>query len=329
MVQRTPTPSSKCDAGISPVACVVSPQLGYIYTGLPSPASTPPHTREYPVYAISPSPSPHANNHPNPSVDAHHRTQRSRAEYASGHTRRLSSSRTAPYPNQNTRLSITNQGASNGARKRSVTDHAAIFHKRSPTICTGNTMINWSRLRPGQELILLAPHDVIHLGPHPTPADLEMVGIHPDVVTCTPRSSDYLGVLDDYGRMIEFCSREKPGPSIAHLLKGSVCLDGGHERVFESFGWKTTRIGFDWPGLSRCVQGLEENVSKLTRADLAVMVANIIETTIHRARNHPKVQVIDQATKKWDLQQVNLKKLRLLSLNYYHKVWIPILAIDF
>lgn len=30
----------------------------------------------------------------------------------------------------------------------------------------------------------------------------------------------------------------------------------------------------------------------------------------------------------WDLRTLNVHKLRLVSLNYYKTVWIPVLAID-
>ncbi|KAF9481308.1 hypothetical protein BDN70DRAFT_893429 [Pholiota conissans] len=291
----------RLDARHLPDASLITAQNANvnIYGGLLTPSSTPPT-----LYSPLDSPSHHAQNQ--------------LASYRS-------SSRSTPYPSRNPRSPAATQGSfdlSGGPRTQSVS------RKPPMVLCTAKAPINWSRIRPGQQLLLVSQADIVKFGARVTAEDIQSAGMHPHVVMCVPRSPDYMASLEDHGHMIAISVKGKPGVSIARLLDQSARLDGGNDLVFNAYGWKTTRLGFDWPGLNRSVQGLEEDVPIMTRSKFAYMAASSIEAAVRRATYHPKAQTINDATKPWDLRHLDMGKVHLLSVNYYKKVWIPILAMD-
>lgn len=89
----------------------------------------------------------------------------------------------------------------------------------------------------------------------------------------------------------------------------------------------------------------------ITRAEMAQIVANSVASivctgksgkplvsisTLLRIRSSSHLimgqqwgpQVINSQTRAWDLRNIDYRDVRLISINYYRKLWIPVLAID-
>ncbi|KAF9481309.1 hypothetical protein BDN70DRAFT_548537 [Pholiota conissans] len=187
-------------------------------------------------------------------------------------------------------------------------------------------MIDWSLVRPGQKLWLISRVVIARFGRHVTVEDVRAAGMVPHIVTCAPKSNEYSDRLEERNHIISISVDGKPGVSIAQLIsvKGNesepAFLDGGSDAVFEKFGWRTTQLKFDWPGLTQRPQGIEEDVPVMTRSKFAYLAASSIEAAVRRVTYHPKFQTINDATKQWDLRCLDLNKVQLLSLNYYKKV---------
>ncbi|KAF8196543.1 hypothetical protein BJ912DRAFT_955598 [Pholiota molesta] len=215
----------------------------------------------------------------------------------------------------------TPQRASRSARSDNTSDHTlkaasdGTPHLRKyRSIASGSQKqpstrrpINWARAKPGQRVKLL---DVDIFNP----------------IVC-PRAAEY---CTDAEYVIEFAVRDMPGPSIRTLMTGGCHLDEESEEVFKRYGLKTANLRFEWPGLVRRNVRIYE-ASTLTRAQLAAILAFSIGTkAVTDIMNDKNVQVLDETSRRWDLRQIDMKKLRLFSLNYYKhtNTWVPILGYE-
>lgn len=87
----------------------------------------------------------------------------------------------------------------------------------------------------------------------------------------------------------------------------------------------------------------------ITRTEIAQIVANSVASIVSTGKTgKPLVsifflvmtclsymigqkwgpQVINSETKAWDLRKIDYRDVRLIAINYYRKLWVPVLAID-
>ncbi|KAF8888251.1 hypothetical protein BD779DRAFT_1524371 [Infundibulicybe gibba] len=104
-----------------------------------------------------------------------------------------------------------------------------------------------------------------------------------------PRRREYCGPPSFPS--ITFSAQGKPGLYLRDLLKNKYdySLDGARDPVFEHHAWKITKCSWRRP---------------------------------HRGR------VVDSNQGQWSLGKVYYGDIRILALSYYHRVWVPIIAMD-
>ncbi|KAF8957748.1 hypothetical protein BDZ97DRAFT_1941030 [Flammula alnicola] len=179
-------------------------------------------------------------------------------------------------------------------------------------------------LTPGQAHVLVPNTALMNLPASVTLSDFELAAVKKDVVVYVPRLPEYSG--KDHLASITFSVQGMPGPYLKQLAKDRVTMNGADDDVFSHFGWKTTKFQFDWPGLS-----FPPNGKPLTRRDFAIDIAIRVTryiTDIRRGKHPTPREVRDEMSRKWDIRKVDVSSLRLISVNYYKKVWIPVLALD-
>ncbi|KAJ7709513.1 hypothetical protein B0H17DRAFT_1190716 [Mycena rosella] len=154
--------------------------------------------------------------------------------------------------------------------------------------------------------------------PPPTPAALLSGAYAPArAIECFPRRAAFCGRPS---LSIAFAVHTQPAPYLAELLRGRVRLDGAHDAVMRAHGWSRTRWVLEWPGYERAPRGLL--VAGLTRAGLAKEIAEAVPLFLREA---PAPLGEDGP---WAARNVHFGDLRLVALNYYGRVWVPVLAFD-
>ncbi|KAF8990820.1 hypothetical protein BDQ17DRAFT_1218723, partial [Cyathus striatus] len=188
-----------------------------------------------------------------------------------------------------------------------------------------------------KKVAYFAPGCTHNLSPIPTPSStLEETYIQacqPDFVTFLPRRPEYS--VTPSCPSITFSEDGRPGPSIRDLVKGNVYLDNADDAVFEPYGWRRTRFFADWPGVTD--KGIHINTRNdrghaLTRAELAYIVASHIGAMIVNTQKGIPLpygpQHIDDNTRPWSLYDIDYRDVRLIAINYYQNVWIPVLGVN-
>ncbi|KAJ6567099.1 hypothetical protein B0H19DRAFT_1139442 [Mycena capillaripes] len=139
--------------------------------------------------------------------------------------------------------------------------------------------------------------------------------------------------VEYFPRRPEFCGRPcmsipfkvhgHPAPYLKDILKDRVLLDGAHDTVMADNGWSRTRWMLEWPGYDHSAQGLV--VAGLSRTVLAKKVATCVALFLRNAAMRP-APLGDNSP--WSACNVHFGDIRLVALNYYNRVWIPVLAFD-
>ncbi|KAF4615114.1 hypothetical protein D9613_003457 [Agrocybe pediades] len=156
-----------------------------------------------------------------------------------------------------------------------------------------------------------------------------------DIVFYLPRMAMFTG-QPSLG--IVFACNGKPGPHIKDILrdrkneKKVVVIDGSEKPAFPMTSWSRIRMLIDWPGIERKSQSIKctEGSGFYTRGEVAFQVAQRVTSMMYEYRTGANrcVQIINSETRRWDIRKVPFRRLRLLALNYYRNVWVPIIALD-
>jgi len=171
---------------------------------------------------------------------------------------------------------------------------------------------DWSTLRPGAVHILIPITSSL---PSP-PLDryFQDAATPRDPVMYLPRSSGFSGKDKDPRACISFSVDGLPGPYLLELAEGRVTVDAEDDKIFEQFGWRTTKLQIDvctlryflsnvlvaltelciqWPGLYIPPEGLKvhgEDGLPLRRGELAAVLATrIAKMIINTQRGYPLV----------------------------------------
>ncbi|KAJ6606076.1 hypothetical protein DFH09DRAFT_1066970 [Mycena vulgaris] len=124
---------------------------------------------------------------------------------------------------------------------------------------------------------------------------------------------------------IAFTVHARPAPYLKDLLRGRVRVDGAENAVMREHGWSRTRWVLEWPGYERAPRGLA--VAGLTRGGLAEAVAAEVALFLREVAAAPAPLALGEASP-WAARNVHFGDVRLVALNYYGRVWVPILAFD-
>ncbi|KAJ7119073.1 hypothetical protein C8R44DRAFT_878582 [Mycena epipterygia] len=158
--------------------------------------------------------------------------------------------------------------------------------------------------------------------PPPTPAAILSGAYHPaaECIECFPRRAKYCGrpCLS-----ITFAVHGHPAPYLKEIFKDRVLLDGAHDAVMADHGWSRTRWVLEWPGYESRPRGLM--VTGLTREALAKEIAATVALFLRNAALEPAPLPADSP---WAPRNVHFGDIRLVALNYYGRVWAPVLAFD-
>ncbi|KAJ7490975.1 hypothetical protein FB451DRAFT_1166292 [Mycena latifolia] len=118
---------------------------------------------------------------------------------------------------------------------------------------------------------------------------------------------------------IGFTVHRQPAPYLKDILHDRVYLDGAQDAVMQAHGWSRTRWVLEWPGYDRKARGLV--VGGLTRTALAKAVAAEVALFLREAG-------VGGEDGPWATRNVHFGDVRLVALNYYGRVWVPVLALD-
>ncbi|KAF7353887.1 hypothetical protein MVEN_01074600 [Mycena venus] len=139
--------------------------------------------------------------------------------------------------------------------------------------------------------------------------------------------------IEYFPRRPEFCGRPlfsipfsvhgHPGPYLKDILKDRVLLDGAQDAVMGDTGWSRTRWVLEWPGYDHTARGLA--VAGLSRTALAKEVATCVAIFLRDAAMGP-APLGEKSP--WSARNVHFGDVRLVAMNYYSRVWIPVLAFD-
>ncbi|KAJ7184595.1 hypothetical protein C8R46DRAFT_1026477 [Mycena filopes] len=157
--------------------------------------------------------------------------------------------------------------------------------------------------------------------PHaPTPAEI-LNNTYPahEPIENLPRRAQFHGRP---GRSIAFTVRGQPAPYLKDVLKGRVVLDGATELVMADTDWVYTLWVLDWPGYELSTRQ-RLVVPGLTRLALLQTIAKGVGAFLHSAPPSPSGD-----GHPWAARKVHFGDVRILALNYYAGVWVPVLALD-
>ncbi|KAJ6500817.1 hypothetical protein C8R45DRAFT_820333 [Mycena sanguinolenta] len=141
------------------------------------------------------------------------------------------------------------------------------------------------------------------------------------------------GCVEFFPRRPEFCGRPSlsvpfsvhghPAPYLKDILKDRVLLDGAYDAVMADEGWSRTKWLLEWPGYENSPRRLV--VAGFNRTALAKEIATCVAMFLHdaTARSAPL-----GGESPWAAHNVHFGDVRLVALNYYHHVWVPVLAFD-
>ncbi|KJA19142.1 hypothetical protein HYPSUDRAFT_907530 [Hypholoma sublateritium FD-334 SS-4] len=241
----------------------------------------------------------------------------------------FSSSRVVPYSSGPARLSVAAPGSLEPPNHRRSSTYENAPHSRGPAARTSRSVHNkdWGKLAPGQVHVIISNAERVKFTSQATVRDFTELGISARTVQYAPRSAAY---LSNDGYSISFSENGMPAPHIQQLFQKTARLDSGEDRVFEPYGWRATKLCLDWPGLSHHVEGIEVRSEKwkMSRDELAVHVATRIWETIQAVKKSKKAYSPSPGMEAWDFRTLDIRRLRLVSVNYFRTVWIPVLAID-
>jgi len=154
-----------------------------------------------------------------------------------------------------------------------------------------------------------------------------------DIVLYVPRVPEHIG--SPSLPSIVFSVNGTPGPYLKDILKQRVTLDNGTDTIFKDLAWKKTGIMVDWPGVASSGEHIScfmDKTRPITRTELAQIVANSVATIVSTGKSGKALkwgpQVINSQTRAWDLRKIDYRDVRLIAINYYRKLWVPVLAID-
>ncbi|KAJ7684324.1 hypothetical protein DFH06DRAFT_1118103 [Mycena polygramma] len=169
---------------------------------------------------------------------------------------------------------------------------------------------------------IFAPGQYRLPSPPPTPAAILSGSYRPTeaCIECIPRRPEFCGRST---MSITFTVHGHPAPYLNEILKDRVLLDGAHDSVMSDSGWSRSKWVLEWPGYDNSPRGLV--VAGLTRTALAKEVVQCLAVFLHKSamgvaplgKNSP-----------WSARNVNFRGIRLVALNYYHHVWVPVFAFD-
>ncbi|KAJ7819063.1 hypothetical protein B0H14DRAFT_3473366 [Mycena olivaceomarginata] len=154
--------------------------------------------------------------------------------------------------------------------------------------------------------------------PPPTPAAI-LSGSYraeQECIECFPRRPEFCGRPS---MSVSFSVQGHPAPYLKDILKDRVLLDGANEAVMAENGWSRTRWVLEWPGYNNSPRGLV--VAGLSRTALAKEVATCVAIFLRDAAHHSENSA-------WSPRGVHFGDVRLVAMNYYSRVWVPVLALD-
>ncbi|KIM49786.1 hypothetical protein M413DRAFT_60743 [Hebeloma cylindrosporum] len=198
-----------------------------------------------------------------------------------------------------------------------------------------NSGYDWSRLKPGRLHVLIRNPAFLPQARSSNRVSKKDLPIREEAVKYLPRSKEFSGKDHAYHLIMSVCGM--PGPYIMELAEENLTIDGHDDDVFSELGLRETKFKIDWPGLSLPPEGfkiLRMDGQRYRRGDFATVVgtrvAKFIIDTQRFGKPPPTPQVIDGDTKDWDINKVDVTKIRLVSLNYFvsAKAWVPVLAMD-
>ncbi|KAJ7611798.1 hypothetical protein FB45DRAFT_1037435 [Roridomyces roridus] len=159
--------------------------------------------------------------------------------------------------------------------------------------------------------------------PAPTPQAI-IGGYHgtPELIRIFPRRRAY---TDRPCMTIGFRVRGQPAPYLKDILLGRVQLDDGDEEleVVRREGWRRIRWALDWPGYDLPTQEIKSN--EFTRSRIAEKVAGAVRELL---RHPPCAPDAPWAGSDWAVDRVFFGDVRLVAINYYPTVWVPVLAFN-
>ena len=228
--------------------------------------------------------------------------------------KRLSAPRAAPYSPTHARHPIAAGYPCEPPTHRRQSACEIVVPSRAPAVRVTGTVHKkeWGKLAPGQVHVIIPNAAKVKFAPNATVRDFTELRIPAEAVLYAPRPPEYLYLPID-GISIPFSVDGMPAPHIHQLVNSKVRLDGGHDSVFESRGWRTTKfclvvssmfyevgsavaltlfIAFQWPGLPSRVKNIDverPDKSKMTNDEFAVHVAARIWQIIRDVKTHKKV----------------------------------------
>ncbi|KAJ7131674.1 hypothetical protein C8R43DRAFT_1133620 [Mycena crocata] len=158
--------------------------------------------------------------------------------------------------------------------------------------------------------------------PPPTPAAILNGAYRPggESIEYFPRRADYCGRPT---LSIRFTVHGHPAPYLKEIFKDRVLLDNGEKMAFAGHGWSRTRWVLEWPGYEKPAQTLP--VAGLTCTMLAKYIAGAVVLFLkEEAAGHPPLG----SRSPWAAHNVRFGDIRLVALNYYGRVWVPVFAVD-
>ncbi|KAK0493317.1 hypothetical protein EDD18DRAFT_1078456, partial [Armillaria luteobubalina] len=130
---------------------------------------------------------------------------------------------------------------------------------------------------------------------------------------------------------IHFTVKGNVGPCLEAVLRKQVIIDGARNTVFEDYSWNRTKWVLDWPGLEMDCIGLwchDVNRQPLTRETLIREIGAQIGKIMQESKTgSSKYRQSKHTPPCWRFENIDFRDVRLVSLNYYHSVWVPILAV--
>ncbi|KAK7036008.1 hypothetical protein R3P38DRAFT_2910161 [Favolaschia claudopus] len=158
--------------------------------------------------------------------------------------------------------------------------------------------------------------------PPPTPSAI-LNGAYVGAEECIeyfPRRPQYCG---QPCLSISFSVHGHPAPYLKDILKDRVLLDSAHDPIMTDQGWSRTRWILEWPGFDLPMRTL--NVARLSRMSLAKEIATCVALFLREAAARPPPLGPDCP---WSARNVHFGDVRLVAVNYYRAVWVPIFAFD-
>lgn len=153
-----------------------------------------------------------------------------------------------------------------------------------------------------------------------------------DIVIYAPRRPEHMH--PPYIPSVLFKVDGKVGPYIKDVMRGRVHLDSSSDKVFEYHAWKQTHWVIDWPGIRNpreLMPCYKENGEPICLGEIAMIIctglcAFFMNGKKGRASRLP--QELNDATREWNLRDIDYRDVRIIGINYYKAAWVPILAFD-